>query len=246
MTLEQASDVFCDSFAAIRSITFPFEYMRIGPLRVLRDVTRRARGARAEEIIACGCTPEQALRAINRYKPPRHFVCAITPADEAPDAKLTYKAGGYRAMGSEKIMARGRAPISIEQPSIRAELRRVVTSEDAEMVFKAARRRQIREEDLNSENPLIRLYGAFHRKRAVGWVRAIAVHPKYPYVSNMYVVSHLRRKGIGRALLAMQLEDDQRLGAEASVLVASTSGALLYDTLGYKTLGVLQLFSPRK
>jgi predicted acetyltransferase len=62
----------------------------------------------------------------------------------------------------------------------------------------------------------------------------------------MYVAPAHRRHGIGGALLVKMLRDDRRLGFQQSVLLSSHTGALLYPRLGYRQIGLLYIFAPKR
>jgi len=57
---------------------------------------------------------------------------------------------------------------------------------------------------------------------------------------------HYRRQGIGAALMNAMLRDDKEHGSQASVLLASHAGAMLYPQLGYEKIGELLLFVPQR
>ena len=125
-------------------------------------------------------------------------------------------------------------------------VRRITTAQDAELVAKAARSKQILPQHLTNDDSACRLFATFHGDVPVGWVRSIRTHPECAWVSNMFVNPDFRRKGIGRSLLSAMLDDDARLGVNWSVLLASLTGAMLYPRLGYVQQGLLLLFCPAK
>ena len=66
----------------------------------------------------------------------------------------------------------------------------------------------------------------------------------------MYVAPEYRRRGIARVLLrsmlASMLADDRASGAQANVLLASHAGAKLYPVVGYRQIGTLFAFMPKR
>ena len=66
------------------------------------------------------------------------------------------------------------------------------------------------------------------------------------WCSNMYVKADYRRRGIGRALMAKMLRDDRKYGSQLAVLTASHTGALLYPRVGYREIGTLLVYTPKK
>ncbi|UCI33568.1 MULTISPECIES: GNAT family N-acetyltransferase [unclassified Mesorhizobium] len=65
------------------------------------------------------------------------------------------------------------------------------------------------------------------------------------WCADMYVEPSQRRRGIGKALMAKMLHDDQVRGSRCSVLMATHAGALLYPSMGYERIGMLLIFGPR-
>lgn len=240
MRLDDATDVFCRSFAFTRSIAHPFEFVRIGGLRVLRDATPKYE-PRGQEIVICGLEPGEALRQIADYDPPRHFVCVITDGDLAA-GKAAYKAAGYRFLGSEEFFVRDLG-LPIDDPPV--QVKRVTTVQEADRIARSARTRQIPIPEL--EGSRIRLYAAWDGGAPIGWVRSIHLTPESTWASNLMVLPGFRRKGIGSALMLKMLQDDTVAGARQNVLLASHVGSKLYPSLGYEKIGCLLAFArPRR
>ncbi|MFI5387565.1 MAG: GNAT family N-acetyltransferase [Fimbriimonadales bacterium] len=244
MRLEDATDVFCRSFAFTRNFTHPFEFVRVGGLRIMRDATPR-REPRTQEIVVCGLDPGDAMRQIEAYDPPRHAVClamGIAAAGQAMlEQKDAYKAGGYRFLGSEDFFVRDLS-LPIEPPP--QETKRVLTVVEAERVAKAAGARQILPDQLGGNQ--VRLYASWNGDSPVGWVRSIHVGSESAWASNLHVKPEFRRRGIGKALMAKMLEDDAAAGAKYNVLLASRAGSILYPQVGYEKIGVLLIFAKKR
>jgi ribosomal protein S18 acetylase RimI-like enzyme len=244
MTLDEAVDVFGAGFTYTRSFTHPFEYTRLGPLRVMRDAPKKKVDPRVEEIISVGVSPAETVAAIREYRPQKFMLCAVHGPDESEkNLKEAYKGEGFRLLRREPMMIRRTSGASHTDGGF--EIRRVETRADAEQIFRAARTRQILERDLVADAPL-RLYAAWEATRPVGWVRSIATPHQAAWVSNMHVEADCRRRGIARALMSKMLVEDAARGIEWSVLLASLTGALLYPVLGYEQIGQLLLFAPIK
>lgn len=245
MTLERAVDVFGVGFTYTRSFTHPFEYTRVGPLRVMRDLPRKSGDYRSQEILPFGLTPAEAAEAIRAYRPPRFFVSAIDSMEAPLDQiKEEYKALGFRLLRREPMMVRRLEGVEVRPGPF--PVMRVTTAEQSEAVAAAAGRYQILERDLLREDSDLRLYAAFDGTRAVGWVRSIRADAGASWVSNMYIVEEYRRRGLATALMTEMMADDAHHGLEWSVLLASNAGARLYPTIGYVQIGVDQLFAPDK
>ena len=77
----------------------------------------------------------------------------------------------------------------------------------------------------------------------MGWISEVRAEGT-SWCQALYVHSKLRRRDVGRALMTRVLREDRRLEAEASVLLASHAGAMLYPLLGYERIGKLCLYAP--
>lgn len=238
MRLEEATDVFCESFAFTRSFRYPFEVVRVGGLRILRDAVPK-RHPRTQEVIVCGLQPEAAVREIEAQKLPRHFVCvAVEPGTDRDALRRSYRALGYRALSTETFFVRD---LSLPIAPVTTRVSRVETKEQALHVAKVARQEQLPSKYLNCD--AVRLYAACENGEPVGWVRSIHAVPDSTWVSGLYVLPEWRHHGIGRALMTKLLEEDQRSSALTSVLLASKAGSMLYPKVGYEEIGSLLIFS---
>ena len=153
-----------------------------------------------------------------------------------------FKALNYRLGGTEPIMVHELKRIPRFDSSV--EILRVTTADLAERVNKAARSRQVLSEHLAKDSPL-RQYVALVDDKPVGWVRSIDVE-QATWCSDMYVMPEFRRRGIARAMMAQMLRDDRAHGSKLAVLTASHAGAKLYPIVGYKQIGTLMLYTPKK
>ena len=236
-------EVFARGFCFTRSFTHPYVADRVGSLWVMRDTPRKRDNYRNEEWIAYEAAPKEIDRIARKHSRGRFAVSAIHGIDEPADSLRTgFKALGYRLGTTEPLMIhllrripRCDAPANIQQ----------VTTEDmAIRLAKTARSRQILPEHLATDSQL-RAYVASAENKIVGWVRSIVIGDA-TWCSNMYVVPPFRRRGIGRALLCRMLRDDRAGGAMTAVLLASHTGAKLYPVVGYRQIGTLLLFTPRR
>ena len=237
-------ECFAKGFTFARSFTYPACAERVERLWVIRDQERkRAADYRGEEWVAHNVDPAEVHAIARKNTRGRFCVCAIHAAGES-DAPLRagYKALGYRLIKTEPMMmhrlnriAKWPNPFPIQ---------RVLTADLADRVAKASGRRQILPEHLTASAPL-RLYTALDRDKPIGWLKSITVND-CTWVSNVYVNSEYRRQGIGKSLLARMLRDDRAHGSRASILLASHTGALLYDSVGYERLGTLMVFTPKR
>ena len=242
--LELAAEVFVKGFGLTRSFTHPFPGERVGPLWVLRDAPRKNPvDYRREEWIATDVDPAEVDQLARTGTRGRFCVCALVGVDEpAAPIRAAYKAMGYRLMAGEPVMLHPLKAIpKLKSP---ATIQRVLTQDVADALAKAAGTRQILPEHLIVDAPL-RSYVAMIDSEIVGWVRSI-VCDAGNWCSNMFVLPKHRRMGIASALLAKMLEDDREYGAKRAVLTSSHAGAKLYESVGYRQIGTLLLFTPRK
>lgn len=242
--IEHAIEVFVRGFCAGKSVTHPYEFVRVGKVWVMRDGERKnPKNYRKEEWVAFDVQPRIVDAAARRGTRGRFFVCAVRGMEEGDERlKEAYKELGYRLLATEplfvqrlKRIPRAAGPAIIE---------RVTTPEMATRFGKATRTRPIRTEDLAEDAPF-RQYVALEDGELAGWVRSVDAGDA-TWCSNMYVRPVQRRRGIGQALLATMLRDDRARGATKSVLLSSHAGALLYPRVGYEQIGQLLIFAPRK
>jgi GNAT superfamily N-acetyltransferase len=254
--LDEAIEIFVRGFTFTRSFTHPYIAERIAEVWVTRDGPRkRAEDYRREEWVAHGVAPATVDETARHHTRGRFCICAVRGISE-PDAPLRaqYKSLGYRLHGTEPIMIHrlGRIP-KLPAPF---PIRRVATRDLADRLAKAARRREMLEQHLQSDAPL-RQYVALDDQRIIGWVKSITVDihingdadgdiAPATWVANMYVQPKYRRRGIGKSLLARMLRDDRAAGVTRSALTASHAGAMLYPHVGYEQIGELLLFTPKK
>ena len=242
--IRMATEVFAKGFAFTRFFTYPSQAERIGQLWVIRDLLRkRTADYRREEWVAVGEAPAEVDAAARRGTRGRFAICAICPAGKS-DLPLrdAYRSLGYRLGTTEAFMLHRLQGIPrLPSPF---PIRRVLTEELSDKVTKVSGRRQILPEHLTKDAPL-RLYTALDQGKPIGWVKSIAVGSSN-WVSNVYVLPSHRRRGIGKSLMAKMLRDDRACGSRQSILLASHTGALLYDAVGYESLGHLLLFTPKK
>ena len=241
--MDHAIEVFARGFCFTRSFTHPYLAERVGRLWVVRDAPRKRGEYRREEWIGHGVTPEDIDRTARKHTRGRFAVCAIHGVNESDQSlRAGFKVLGYRLGGTEPVMVHELKRIPrFEAP---VEIVRVTTEDLAERINKAARFRQILPEHLGTDTPL-RQYTALVEDKPVGWVRSIDVE-QATWCADMFVLSEFRRRGIARALMVQMLRDDRTHGSKLAVLTASHAGAKLYSIVGYKQIGTLMLYTPKK
>ena len=241
--LHHAIEVFARGFCFTRSFTHSCLAERVGEIWAVRDAPRKRGEYRREEWIAYGVTPEEIDETACKHTRGRFAVCAIQGVNESDQPlREGFKALNYRLGGTEPIMVHELKRIPRFDSSV--EILRVTTADLAERVNKAARSRQVLPEHLAKDLPL-RQYVALVDYKPVGWVRSIDVE-QATWCSDMYVMPEFRRRGIARAMMAQMLRGDRAHGSKLAVLTASHAGAKLYPIVGYKQIGTLMLYTPKK
>ena len=241
--LQRAIEVFARGFSFTRSFTHPYLADRIGKVWVVRDAPRKRGNYRTEEWIAHGVAPIEIDEIAREHTRGRFAVCAIHGVNESDETfRKGFKALGYRLGRTEAVMNHSLKRIpKFDEP---VEITRVTTEDLADRLNEAARSRQILPEYLTDHAPM-RQYVALANDKPVGWVGSIDVG-NATWCSNMYVDPEFRRRGIARSMLSQVLRDDRKNGSKLAVLTASHAGAKLYPVVGYKQIGTLMLFTPKK
>jgi GNAT superfamily N-acetyltransferase len=90
----------------------------------------------------------------------------------------------------------------------------------------------------------LRVYVAFLDGAAAGCL-TITDHERNSDVEMVAVVPEARGHGIAGRLLAHALADAAERGMETSTLVSTRRGRPVYERLGYRTFGVLQMWERR-
>lgn len=242
-TIERAIEVFLHGFSFTRSLTYPYLVERIESVWVLRDALRKRGDYRNEEWVAYNVAPEEMDRIARTNTRGRFALCAICGVDESQEPlREKFKALGYRLGRTEPLMVHTLLHLAhFDSPAL---IVRVTTVDIAERLAKVTRSRPLRAEYFEPESQF-RQYVALVDDEIVGWVSSIVVKDA-TWCSNMYVNPEFRRRGIARSLLCQMLRDDYAGGAQMAVLLASHAGAKLYPVVGYKQIGTLFLYTPKK
>jgi GNAT superfamily N-acetyltransferase len=242
LSTADAVEVFVRGFCFMKSSARPYFAERLGELWLLHDPPG-ARRPRKAEVVAHGMAPAEVVRRVRAADVGWHFVCHLHESDAAfQPIRDAYKRLGYRALATEWMFAidPAAAPAFASQPPVR----RVRAGEDAARIQRARRgQRAIRAEHLVAEPAPQRLYAVMDDGAVYGWVSSVPVERR-AWVADLFVEARHRGRGFGRALMSALLADDRAHGVTASLLLASSDGARLYPHLGYRRLGVLQIFSP--
>lgn len=252
--IEQAIAVFVRGFCAGKSVTHPYEPLRVGKLWLMRDAARKnPKNYRKEEWVAYGVEPPEVDAAARSGTRGHFWICALAGNDhEATRLKAQYKELNYRLLATEPLFMHRlqRIPKSVirgnanHSPPHKVTAERVRTMEMALKFSQATRTRPIPAEHL-SDNAPFRQYVAMENGAIVGWVRSVSAGDSR-WCSNMYVKPSHRRRGIGSSLLTKMLRDDRTRGAKRSVLLSSHTGALVYPRVGYEQIGLLLIYAPKR
>jgi GNAT superfamily N-acetyltransferase len=243
MTLERAVEVFVKGFSSTRSFSRPYEATRHGPLWIMRDPPGSKGYQRLTEVVAVNTLVPNALRALKTSGIRRHAFCYLVQTN-APHDKFKHeiKSAGYRLLRREPVFTR--LTEAVQPKDCGFEIRRILTTQDADALNSVTKGKQIRPEHLREDAPH-RVLAAFDGSTAVGWVRSSSVGQD-AWISNMVVRPEFQRRGIATALMTAILAEDYRHGIEHSVLLATTAGSQLYPRVGYTQIGLLQLFMPTR
>lgn len=195
------------------------------------------REPRVTEVVACGIDPIEAVNVIRAAGIGRHFYCHIHPVDDDFDEiRQTIKSLGYRATSSGEVFAHplDLIPVIASEPAVRP-VRDEETWASIRQVAGHPRRL----------SQGVRLYSVWDERRDYGWVKSVPVG-SIGWVADLFVYREFRGRGYGRSLMSRLLQDDRAAGLQASVLIASKAGARLYPHLGYRQIGVIQMFCPSR
>ena len=243
MTLEQAVEAHLGANLFMSRLGDAKELVTVGPVRVMRDAPGRKRDPRKEQFIIYGVQPAEALKAIKSYGSKFWGLSVIdTMEDDHDQIKTEYKAAGYRSLIrfpffgfdlSQKV--RASKDIVVE---------RVTTVAKAELLRAANGRGILPTSMMREGDAQLRVYASFLGLSPAGWVQSVRANADSSWVSGLFVQNEFRQKGIGSAIMMSMLIDDAKYGAKNSYLLASNEGSNLYRRLGYKELGLMQIFSP--
>lgn len=238
--------VFIEGFTFTKSWTHPYLHESVGENAWrLHDAARsRNREAyRSEELIVFDRSPEEVDTLGRIAMGSRYRVCFLLPEGESDtELRAAFKKLKYRLMTTEGFFAHHlqNIPTALEPVPVV----RVSTPDQAEILANAALRRQILPEHLSMDPPPMRQYMALEDEQyPIGWVGSVSA-AGCGWCHSMFVMEAQRRKGIGRSLMTRMLQDDVEAGHQANVLLASHTGAKLYDAVGYQRLGTLYMYVP--
>lgn len=242
---ERAVEVFAEGFCYTRSRTHPYLCARIAPgvLR-LHDAPRRGGTPRNEEHLAYGVEPSVVHELARTHAAGRFVVCYLLPegGDEC-GLRVEFKALGYRLVATEVLFVHD----LVETTAVAAPfpVTRVTTLAERETFHTALGKGLLTDASLTVDPPPIRAYVAWDADRPIGW--GASVHAEgCGWVTDVWTELEFRRRGVARSLMARLLEDDREQGFAASVLLASHTGALLYPTVGYRKVGKLLMYAPKR
>jgi GNAT superfamily N-acetyltransferase len=245
MDFQAAVEAFARGMAYERGLTHPVETIEVGPILLSRDSPPRKRDPRLDHFTIGDVDPAAAIDVVRDYNPTRWALCVISPAGSDPAMiKAAYKGAGYKQITHLPVYSYDLA--NLRPMPTQVQVARVTTVNQADAIAKVAGRRQIRPGQLVGGDSPMRLYAAFSREQAIGYVRSTVATERARWVSNLFVVESERRKGIGAAVMNAMLTDDLRYGYQLSVLTATREGSILYERLGYENVGLLQVFAPIK
>ncbi|MBS1715229.1 MAG: GNAT family N-acetyltransferase [Armatimonadetes bacterium] len=234
MTVDEAVEVFVRAFCHLKSRTSPYLLDRFDGLWILHDPPGR-RNPRKTEVVTTVTEPEDTVSRIAASGTGWHFLCDVQGLEDGYGARRAkYKDLGYRAVSTERLFVHGLSDVpefTSDPPP------RVVTDEPvlASIPQSAPQKRKLQEGT--------RITCVWDDISDIGWASSVRVGEN-AWAADLYVHRPYRGQGFGRALMSRLLQDDRESGVRTSVLLATSDGARLYPHLGYREIGVLQMFCP--
>lgn len=244
MDLERIVDVVVRGFSAVRSRTHPYPVRKFGALWFVADAPGGGlRDVRNSEWFAVGLPSDGEISAMRAGLTDRYRLCIAhggLERDIALEASLKKRQFAYVA-GEPIFVCDARRFARVAGP---AEISRVSDETLATAIGKLARGRQIAQSEIGNDAAAGRLFVARVDGVPVGWVSSIRIDQTAGWVSNLFVVPTHRRRGIGSALMRGLLRDDRSRGISLTVLTSSKAGAGVYEGVGFRQVGLLQVFRP--
>lgn len=244
LSLTAAIQTFVEGHCVGKSRTHPYEHGHIENVWFMRDTPRKnPKDYRKEEWIALSADPAKVHALAKKQTRGRYFICDLIPTgNDVEKPKAQFKSLGYRLLSTEPMFIHSLQRIPKIESSV--SVVHVTDTDLAAKLGKAAGAKPINPAYLKSDSPF-RQYAALLDGEPVGWVASIRT-TEASWCWNMYVLETHRRKGIGGALLEKMLRDLKKLKFEASVLLSSHTGALLYPKLGYEQVATLYMYAPKR
>ncbi len=243
--MKHAIEIFVRGFCFTRSFTHPANADRVEGIWVVRDGPRKNPiDYRNEEWMGYNIEPSKIDAIARKHTRGKYIICHLY-ADGQSDQHIRaeYKKLKYRLGHTEFFMVH---PLKkIPQMEFPAKIVRVLDDDLNEKLRRASGRMQIQPELLKKDSPMRQYVALDDHGTPIGWVGSVTIKDS-SWCRSMYVDRAHRRKGIGKALLAQMLRDDRKYGVKSSVLLASHTGAKLYPTIGYQTIGMLMVYTPKR
>jgi GNAT superfamily N-acetyltransferase len=242
-TIAYCIEVSACGIAFTRSFTRPYVAEKINRAWWLHDERPLGRQRRNDEWFAPVGTDPELLHSWACARTAKKFIiCAVVKdAREQVELLTKYRNLGYRLWRTEALMAR----TTTIDPSveINSGLIFVDTQSMVSRLTKAAGERMILPEHLEKRPMPVRCHAAVINDQLVGWVRSVSIGDA-SWCASLFVEPAFRRRGIGRSLMATMLRADRTSGLSASILIASHTGAILYRSIGYQTIGTILVLNP--
>ena len=239
--LDRSIEVLAHDFSL--SFTHPRLVDRIEAIWVVSDAPRKSGDYRREIWSAHGVDPKRLHQVACKHTRGRFAICAFYGVEESDELLRTgFKALNYRLGSTDAVMAHDLKRIPRCQKPV--QIKRVLDEALADRLNQAVGSRQILPDHL-SRDASLRQYVALDGDELIGWVRSHDVGHS-TCCSNMHVHPEYRRRGIARAMMVQMLRDDRAAGSKLAVLTASRVGAQLYPVVGYRKVGTMMYYTPRK
>lgn len=245
MDPEFAIEVFVTAFARNRSLVYGCIPERHGGVWVMHDHPSRGADDRVAEVVGWEKGPDEYVNAGAALGGNRWAACVVGADLDGKKAPVAFREAGFRRAGKEPLFVRDlRVRAGYVGDGFEGVVKRVESEEEMENLRLAkGGRKAMRPEDLGVDDADFRVFYAVLDGVLAGRVTSCRVR-EASWVADLYVEPGFRRRGLGSALMGALAADDWRLGVRWSVLLASSTGALLYPRLGYEQTGLLHFMWP--
>lgn len=198
--------------------------------------------ARVREYFVLHDDAAAAARFVRKHAGRAPFVFCVghTKLGRDNDIEAAYKDAGLRLFGNEGLFVRKLPPRP--RRTDKHDVRRIDSVESARALAKAAKVRQLTEDEAADPDADLRVHMAVVDGKPIGWCGSVRTSKKSATTIDVYVDRNHRQRGIGKALMRAMLADDAKRGITANHLIASRLGGKLYASVSYDHIGTLACF----
>ncbi len=243
MNPRTAIEIAGAGLAALRCVTQPAEFVRLGDVWLLRDTA--AKPKRDDSVVALELEPGQVIQTVGNLELQDfgiHHFCA-------PDADQNvlirqYATFGFNLTSTYFLMTRAlktSADLSSSLTCWRAE-----TLDQAEQISSAAGEILLSTRDLPPRQLGVRLYGAEAEGQLIAWARIAQVREDAAWVDDLFTLPEHRQHGVMTNLMNFAYLDSSTFGVQKTVLLCSSENHGFHLKNGYEVVAQKLRFAPRK